>query len=455
MQIPKVISINNWPKNSKNDNKLSIITRDIFQLIYYSTLVGGVILCLLYFILYANGFPSLTDISQLLGLLVITSCIALIINLTVAFILIMPSIFIISSTLNPKDINYMQEILLIFHIIIFFTVVYFCLPKNLQLVFIIATLFFSCFTSLYHISKNFNNENISFYFIILVEYTFFLLLYYYSDSTLIFLIAFFIVLLVTFIKNFQNKINIKSKIFVFFLLYMLFIDCLTFVLFHLFLSLKNDDYLFHVIIFYIIAFSNYFVLNEYKSLIEKAYNKKNILKFFIFPLLIIFIFSMASNIYNKPNPLIVVPFSSSKLGYYPAELQFKDEFVEKTNFFNMKDKKITSNTFFILNSIGDEYIIREKSPIYSLDNNISLVAINYKNVPYWYGKDEHNETKIYTFKNFHLNLVNDINVSKLEEQLNNDKTSNDANTPIYRIKKEDVLYEINSKELEKSKTIIY
>lgn len=65
---------------------------------------------------------------------------------------------------------------------------------------------------------------------------------------------------------------------------------------------------------------------------------------------------------KKPNPIVIFPFKQLKFGYYEAELKFKKDFIEKSNPFDFKETNTTNkNIFFILSSIGDEYILQDSS----------------------------------------------------------------------------------------------
>lgn len=442
MQKSKMISINNFPKKPADKNIFTNFL-EILKISYYTSLVGGIILCVSYFTVYAGGIPSLSDISQLLGLLIATCSIAFVMTCYITFIMVMPSTFILSLKLDQIYIKHIQSTLFIFNCVIFYAILYSDIPREYQ-IYLVASLLLVCICfSFYFINEKTKDEKKFQYFLILVEFTCTIVLYHYSARLyvlLILLILQFIHLLFIYTK--KIKIN-----FFFIIIYTIFLYIFTLLLMYLFLLPTDNNYLFLVCFFIVITGTNFFVLQI---------SKKNIFLSILFIVLTtIVIFTLSASLFNRPNPLITAPFTNLKLGYYPAELRFKEEFIKNTNFFNMKDRNITSNVFFILNSIGDEYIVRERSPIFFLDDNISLFAIDHKNRLYWYGKDENNNTKIYTFKDFHFQLTDEVNASTLKETFDKDKTKKYTNTQVYRIKKEDVIYETNGKGVDDRNTTVY
>jgi len=76
------------------------------------------------------------------------------------------------------------------------------------------------------------------------------------------------------------------------------------------------------------------------------------------------------------NPIIVLPFQHFRLGNYSEELHFKQSYINETNFLNMKEHNQTRKTFFILSSMGDEYILKndknETQPYRINKNNLLL-----------------------------------------------------------------------------------
>jgi len=69
--------------------------------------------------------------------------------------------------------------------------------------------------------------------------------------------------------------------------------------------------------------------------------------------------SIVLALFKIDNPIITMPFEKMKIGYYKAEIHFKKEFIEQANPFKYNDKNITFANFFVLSSIGDDYIVRE------------------------------------------------------------------------------------------------
>lgn len=178
--------------------------------------------------------------------------------------------------------------------------------------------------------------------------------------------------------------------------------------------------------------------------------------------IVIFIFlsitALIFKISNKPNLIITTPFSILKLGYYQAELHFKDEFINKHPF-NLNNNYQTNNVFFILSSVGDEYILREtrKAMEYN-ESNIShhtgLYPFDYNGTRYYCEDD--NQSLIWIIpdsKNKYIlkvkNRTRDFNAT-IEKQLQYWKTIDQKS---YRIKKDNVELEVVGKEIEMQSTV--
>lgn len=145
------------------------------------------------------------------------------------------------------------------------------------------------------------------------------------------------------------------------------------------------------------------------------------------------------------NPLIVSPFKLLQLGYYNSELHFKNGFMKESIPFKLNDNNATSNTFFILSSMGDEYILQETPKTYidvKKDENttIRVEQIDINGTSYWYQIDKNN-LLVWTDKN--LTQQVDINISDDIQSKNERCESNQLKcSKIYRIKKENIAYEI-------------
>lgn len=145
------------------------------------------------------------------------------------------------------------------------------------------------------------------------------------------------------------------------------------------------------------------------------------------------------------NPLIVSPFKLLQLGYYNAELHFTNEFMQESTPFKLNDNNESSNTFFILSSMGDEYILQETQKTYidvKKDENttIRVKQIDINGTSYWYQMNKNN-LLVWTDKN--LTQQVDINISEDIENRNERCELNQLQcSKIYRIKKENITYEI-------------
>lgn len=159
------------------------------------------------------------------------------------------------------------------------------------------------------------------------------------------------------------------------------------------------------------------------------------------------------------NPIIVQPFKLLKLGYYQTELHFKDDFINKSNPFPLNETNQTSNVFFVLSSIGDEYILREtRAAEDHNDSNVSnhrgLYPFDYNETRYYCEDDNASLIwKISDLNNTHIQKVkyqsHDFNKT-IEKLLSHWKT---IDQKTYRIKKENIEFEIVGKEIEKQSTI--
>jgi|GEM_PF-6904389 len=211
-------------------------------------------------------------------------------------------------------------------------------------------------------------------------------------------------------------------------------------------SLYNQAFIYLLFII-IIIFINYFIIKD------ELKNWKIALGIAISYLVITSIIFAALKI---DNPMIVQPFKLLKLGYYKTELHFKEDFINKANPFPLNETNQTSNTFFVLSSVGDEYIIKEiKYAHYVADNNIShnqLFPFTYCDELY-YCEDE-NFSKVWKLndKDQLIRLKNvplDFNLS-IKKEFNRWKQWKE---PIYRIKKDNIEFEIIGKDFESRSTI--
>lgn len=200
----------------------------------------------------------------------------------------------------------------------------------------------------------------------------------------------------------------------------------------------------------IIVFINYFIIKG------DLQNWKKALGIAISYLAIISIIFSALKI---DNPMIVKPFELLKLGYYKAELHFKEDFVNKANPFPLNENNQTSNVFFILSSIGDEYILREtRTAEDHNDSNVSnhnnLYPFDYNGTRYYCEDD--NQSLIWSASRSNKNYIHKIKNrtrdfnETIKKQLEYWKT---IDQKTYRIKKENVEFEVVGKEIETQSTV--
>lgn len=208
--------------------------------------------------------------------------------------------------------------------------------------------------------------------------------------------------------------------------------------------------------FFIILSIAFFSIWNYLIIIEKKLNWK--IGFFIIGTTLI-IQGIAFTSAKISNPFIVSPFKLLQLGYYNAELHFKDDFINKANPFALNETNRTSNTFFILSSIGDEYILREtrKAMEYNASQNNhhnGLFPFDYNGTRYFCEDD--NKSLIWRISDTNKmyiqkvkNRTHDFNET-VQKQLEYWKT---IDKKIYRIKKENVEFEVVGKEIDAQSTI--
>ncbi|MDD4885048.1 hypothetical protein [Sulfuricurvum sp.] len=179
----------------------------------------------------------------------------------------------------------------------------------------------------------------------------------------------------------------------------------------------------------------------------------------IIGILLLFTISQFFNVHRIDNPMITYPFHALKLGYYKAELYFKNDFINKSNPFPLNENNQTLNTFFILSSIGDEYILRETRTAEdhndsNVSNHNSLYPFDYNETRYYCEDDNISLIwKISDLNNTYIQKVTkrsyDFNKT-VEKLLTHWKT---IDQKIYRIKKENIDFEMVGKEIEKQSTI--
>ena len=265
--------------NDQIEEKEKLLTiNDIFNVLYKSSLLGGIILSILYFTFYANALPSIDNISQLSSYLIAVFGVAFFFILYFTLTVIVPSIIIIDKNFDGNT----NHVLWHFGAISLFIILFGCLPSeyswHVLLIFILPI-------PIQLLLNTFNNgdcNQFTFYYVYIPIFS-------YSISNLIFTTIFIA-------ATGPTQILVPLIIF-----QMMFIGAILIVLFSLSFFFKAS---------------------------------------------------------NKPNLIITAPFTILKLGYYRAELHFKEDFINKHPFPNNETNQ-TFNTFFVLSSVGDEYIFCE------------------------------------------------------------------------------------------------
>ena len=409
------------PPIQKSNNGLDF--KDIFQLIFHISLSGGIILSILFFTFYVEAFPSVDNISQLSSYIITVFGVALFFVVYLSFTMLTPSLLIISNKSNTF--------------------------KRRRLIVGWAFISLSIFISVY-----FNSILGLWGLLFLLGLPIKVRLY--KKFWIISLYLPYKVFFVKWKKHIQKSYAVLSYFIIPWGMYFLFSALFV----SIFTSKIPDNILYTFSIFllqFMILFSNSYLIIENKTFSDIQNNLKKITTItitivFIFIAIISFIFISA----KKPNPIIVAPFSILKLGYYKAELHFKEDFINKSKPFILNETNQTSNIFFVLSSVGDEYIIKEiKYAHYIADDNTShdqLFAFTYCNELY-YCEDE-NFSKIWRLndKNQLTQLKNvplDFNLS-IKKEFNRWKQWKE---PIYRIKKDNIAFEIVGKEIEAQSTI--
>lgn len=397
--------------------------KDIFQLIYHSSLLGGVILSILYFTFSAETFPSIGNISQLASYIIAVFAVAILFIFILAITLASPFFFILS-----QNLDHHQKIILMWSYSII----------TLSSFLTVASL-------------------------------------YYFDSKKSFWILLGLILLLMIPKRLlQNKDQPKIPLYHFqSTISYLKIDWTISFVFYLFISLfflssfivrnhnldKNTVVIalfgFLLIVWFINVYliKNNEIINNPNKNFKKTIQSIGIILFiFIFGISMIFIYL------KKPNPIVIVPFSQLKLGHYTAELHFKDDFINKANPFSLNETKQTSNTFFILSSIGDEYILRETRNTIgyngSQNNHNDLFPFDYNGTRYYCEDDNQSLIwKISDTNKIHIQKVTnrtyDFNET-VQKQLEYWKI---IDKKTYRIKKENIEFEVIGKEINTQSTV--
>lgn len=398
-----------WYRQHKMEKRTLSIS-EIFQIIYHSSLLGGVILSILYFVFSVGAFPSIGNISELASYIITIFGVAF-------FFVTYFSITIIAPAFTLSDTNLPTQ-----------------KYKNLIWHFCIISLIIVCVLNL--------------------------VIYYDSLAYMYWLLTIFIVL--PLLQLLLNKyfsaewkdiirISIWGSFSIYILLSILFLALIISTNSH---GKEDFEDVFMASIFLQAMFliPNTIIIYNINLLNSSMKNLKQIIKLIIFVMIIIIgIISIVFSIFHKPNPIVIAPFSLLKLGHYTAELHFKNDFTKMYPF--PTDSNSTSNTFFVLSSIGDEYII-SATPRYiinKVDENktfkIGNIISKNDNKMYWY--NDQNYSTIWK----DANLITEVN-STISKNLQDEINKTQFNPyRIYRIKKENIEFEVVGKEIEMQSTI--
>lgn len=165
--------------------------------------------------------------------------------------------------------------------------------------------------------------------------------------------------------------------------------------------------------------------------------------------LFLVIFSISLSLAKIDNPIITKPFELLKLGHYKAELHFNKEFMINNNPFPLNENNSSSNTFLILSSIGDEYILKEVRHEQN-QNGHTVYGFDFNKTAYCY---DDNESFIGQYDNRECKKIQNVTF-ELNATANKLRTYwKKANNKVYRFKKEDVVFEVTGNGLKRQFTV--
>lgn len=201
---------------------------------------------------------------------------------------------------------------------------------------------------------------------------------------------------------------------------------------------------------WLLIFIGFLVYINAMIIFEEKYTPKMIFGVIIF---MIMVFSMSSSFAKIDNLIIVKPFEMLKLGHYKAELHFKDDFASKEQPFILNENNQTYGIFYILSSIGDEYIIKEIRDEESSKLDKIFYRFNIKDSDYYYGNDN-NLTYVKDKKGIFVEInASNKNYIHVNEEANILRGyGKNIDRSIYRIKKDDIAYEKAGKEYDNAFT---
>lgn len=329
-------------QRTKDEKEKSLPINEPFKVLYHASLIGGIILSILYFMFYGNALPSIGNISQLSSYLIAIFGVALIFIIYFIVTTISPSLVLFENNFIKeyyKNIIFQKILIALINIIIFNLIAYY---NDIRFALMFASSFIFIF-----IFQLFLVKKYSYKWDILKSVPVWSSFISYSLLSI-----FFIALMLSPISSTPASFNMTI------LLISLLAQCL--------FTIPNAIFLHNMA-----SFTN----------TSKA-SVRNVLRLLLLTtIVIISILSMAFSILKQPNKLITTPFSILKFGYYTAELHFKQEFIDKSNPFPLNDTNQTSNIFFILSSVGDEYIFCDINSTH--EHNVSrMYRIKKENVEF-------------------------------------------------------------------------
>jgi len=298
----------------------------IFQLIYHTSLLVGTILSIFYFTFIVEVMPRFSSATDLVAYLIVIFGSALILSVVLSLLAILPSLILNTTSPTEEQKRSFPKVFLFSYaaiqigIIALACFIQYELPCIVLIILgLVILLVAICF-------KKFREKFRDMISLVrLKKYLVFAYPIIISSIVQIPLILIAIISLYDNTKSFESSILLYSLI-------SIFIGIILILLNKIFLDSVNLDDL---------------------------QSSKQSFKYLVFILLAVsFFISIGYLVAKKPNPIIIFPFQKLKLGYYEAELHFKKEFIEKSDLFDFN----STDTFFILSSVGDEYVLQKDTP---------------------------------------------------------------------------------------------
>jgi len=397
-------------KDPIESSNIGFPLKDIFQLIYHSSLLGGVILSILFFTFYIEAFPSIDNLSQLSSYIITVFGVAFFFITYFSITIIAPALILFEHNLSNSEYKN-----LIWHIFIISTVI---------IVIINSVIYYNELECLFWLFSLFLIIPLCQYLLIKC--------YKYEWKTL---------------KSF----SVWGSFFSYIILSIFFIALI--ISSNSYQHSKSDTILISILLQAIFAIPNAIVLYNITSLTTNTISQiskiRQIVKLVsLIVIIFIGIVSLIFSVLKKPNPIIIAPFSLLKLGHYKAELHFKEDFIKKHPSF-VADTNSTYNTFSVLSSIGDEYVIKKTSPftiIHFANNETNVSQIQFNKKMYWYKENNNSVVVVWNTPNLKSIEKNTSILTKIKQEI--DTTNPNKNYRVYRIKKENVDFSVVGNEID-------